>query len=143
MKLKKGAKPKTTSHVHGHATPRAGKPGAKPWLGAAYYPEDWPEKDIDAEIELMRRCGMSVMRVGEFAWSRMEPKEGRYDFDWLHNAVDKLGKAGIFTVIGTPTCTPPAWLTEHYPEVLKVEDNGQRATHGARVNFCPNNSVYR
>jgi transcriptional regulator with XRE-family HTH domain len=70
-------------------------------LGAAYYPEDWPLGLIDEDIELMKRARCNVMRIGEFAWSRMEPQEGQYDFDWLHLVVDKLGAAGIATGMHT------------------------------------------
>ncbi|MGB4217481.1 MAG: beta-galactosidase, partial [Bacillota bacterium] len=56
----------------------------KPYYGAAYYPEDWPLEQIDQDIALMKDAGLNVMRVGEFAWSRMEPVEGQYDFEWLH-----------------------------------------------------------
>ena len=116
---------------------------APPWFGAAYYPEDWPLEQIDADIALMKQAGMNVMRIGEFAWGRMEPQEGQYDFAWLHLVVDKLGKAGIATILGTPTATPPPWLTERYPEVLFVTDMGVRNQHGARRHVCPNSPVYR
>ena len=85
------------------------RPSNPPYLGAAYYPEDWPLEQIDADVALMKDAGMKVMRVGEFAWSRMEPEEGRYDFDWLHTVVEKLGAAGISVIMCTPTCTPPIW----------------------------------
>jgi beta-galactosidase len=114
-----------------------------PYLGAAYYPEDWPLEQIDDDIAIMKQVGMNVMRVGEFAWSRMEPKEGEYDFDWLHLAIDKLKNANIAVIIGTPTCTPPIWLAEKYPEILVVNDKGIRAQHGGRRHACPNNPVYR
>ncbi len=114
-----------------------------PYLGAAYYPEDWPLEQIDEDIALMKKAGMNVMRVGEFAWSRMEPEEGRFDFSWLHLAVDKLGKAGIATIMGTPTCTPPIWLVTKHPEVLVVGEDGVRQQHGARRHGCPNSPVYR
>ncbi len=118
---------------------------APPYLGAAYYPEDWPLEQIDDDVALMRDAGMTVMRVGEFAWARMEPEEGRYDFDWLHRVVDKLAGAGIATILGTPSATPPIWLTERYPEVLQVRDvaGGVAAQHGGRCHFCPNSPVYR
>ena len=119
------------------------KPWGPPYLGAAYYPEDWPIEQIDDDIALMKQAGMNVMRVGEFAWSRMEPDEGVFDFDWLHLAVDKLAAAGIATIMCTPTCTPPAWLTERYPEVLFVDPSGRRSTHGARRHACPISPVYR
>ncbi|MCE5258661.1 MAG: beta-galactosidase, partial [Chloroflexi bacterium] len=114
-----------------------------PYLGAAYYPEDWPLEQIDEDIALMRQAGMTVMRVGEFAWSRMEPQAGVYTLAWLHTVVDKLGQAGIATIMCTPTCTPPAWLAEGHPEILAVNDAGVRAQHGARRHACPTNPTYR
>jgi beta-galactosidase len=114
-----------------------------PYLGAAYYPEAWPLEEIDRDIALMKEAGMNVMRVGEFAWSRMEPQEGQYDFDWLHLVVDKLAEAGIAVIMCTPTCTPPAWLSEKHPEILVVDEYGIRAQHGARRHACPNSPVYR
>ncbi|OGV75062.1 MAG: hypothetical protein A2340_14550 [Lentisphaerae bacterium RIFOXYB12_FULL_60_10] len=114
-----------------------------PYYGAAYYPEDWPSELVDADIRIMREIGMNCMRIGEFAWSSMEPREGHFEFDWLHRVVDKLGKAGIATVLGTPSCTPPAWLAERYPEAIIVDCHGVRRQHGARRHACPNSPVYR
>lgn len=118
-------------------------PAVPPYLGAAYYPEAWPPEQVDADIALMKKAGMNVMRIGEFAWSTMEPQEGQYRFDWLHRVVDKLGKAGIATILGTPTATPPAWLTSRYPEVLFVNETGTANQHGARRHVCANSPVYR
>ncbi len=114
-----------------------------PYLGAAYYPEDWPLEQIDEDIAQMKRAGMNVMRIAEFAWSRMEPTEGHYDFSWLHLVIDKLGENGIATILCTPTCTPPAWLTKKHPETLIVMQNGVPHQHGARRHACPNSPVYR
>jgi len=119
------------------------KPFEPPFLGAAYYPEAWPLEQIDEDITLMKRAGLNVARIGEFAWNRMEPQEGEYDFEWLHLVVEKLGRAGIATIMGTPTATPPAWLVERFPEVLVVYDTGVRTQHGARRHACPNSPVYR
>lgn len=119
------------------------RPSNPPYLGAAYYPEDWPLEQIDADVALMKDAGMNVMRVGEFAWSRMEPEEGRYDFDWLHTVVEKLGAAGISVIMCTPTCTPPIWLVESRPEVLFRRADGKPTCHGARRHTCPNSPVYR
>lgn len=119
------------------------KPPGPLYLGSAYYPEDWPLEQIDEDVALMRKAGLNCARVGEFAWSRMEPEEGRYDFTWLHLAVDKLGSAGIGVIMCTPTCTPPAWLSQRYPEILYVREDGRRMTHGARLHYCPNSPVYR
>jgi len=114
-----------------------------PYFGAAYYPEDWPASQVDEDIRLMKKAGMNCMRIGEFAWSSMEPQEGQYDLDWLHRVVDKLGKAGIASIMCTPSCTPPAWLVSRYPEVLIVDSHGEHRQHGARRNACPNSPVYR
>lgn len=114
-----------------------------PYLGAAYYPEDWPEEQIPADIALMKEAKINLVRVGEFAWHRMEPREGAYDFKWLHNAVDQLSAAGIAVILCTPTCTPPAWLTSRFPETLLMDDRGVRAQHGARRHACPTSPVYR
>ena len=103
-----------------------------PLLGAAYYPEAWPGELIDDDIRLMLDAGMTVARMGEFAWSSFEPKEGRIELGWLRRAVDKLAANGIASILCTPSCTPPVWLTEKYPEVLVVNHTGVRARHGAR-----------
>jgi beta-galactosidase len=114
-----------------------------PYIGAAYYPEAWPLEQIDEDIGLMKEAGMNVMRVAEFAWSRMEPEEGRFDFDWLHVVVDKLTEAGIAIIMCTPTCTPPVWVANRYPESIVMDDRGVRAQHGARRHACPNSPTYR
>jgi beta-galactosidase GanA len=114
-----------------------------PYLGAAYYPEDWPLEQIDEDIALMKSAGLNAARIGEFAWSRMEPEEGHYDFDWLHLVVERLGQAGIAVIMGTPTATPPIWLTGRYPEVLTISDAGVPAQHGGRRHACPNSPAYR
>ena len=114
-----------------------------PWLGAAYYPEDWPEALMAEDIRLMREAGMNVMRVGEFAWSRMEPREGDYDLAWLHRVVERLHEAGIATILCTPSATPPAWLISSHPDVLMLRADGRRTQHGARRHCCSNNPEYR
>lgn len=114
----------------------------KPFLGAAYYPEDWPEAEIDKDIAMMVESGMDVVRIGEFAWARMEPNEGEYDFTWLHNVVDKLGDAGIGVIMGTPTAVPPYWLTAKDPEMFIEGHLGYRVQHGGRRHACSNNPIY-
>jgi beta-galactosidase len=89
-------------------------------LGTAWYPEQWPESRWDADLALMQKAGIHMVRVGEFAWSRMEPSEGQYDLDWLDHAIAAAAKHGIVTVIGTPSAAPPAWLTQKYPETLRT-----------------------
>ncbi len=112
-------------------------------LGTAWYPEQWPESRWDADLELMQKAGVHMVRVGEFAWSRMEPTEGNVDLDWLDRAITAAGKRGIYTVLGTPTPTPPAWMTSKYPEILRMEEDGRLAEHGNRQHFNFANPKYR
>jgi beta-galactosidase len=91
----------------------------------------------------MQQAGIRMVRVGEFAWARMEPMEGKYDLDWLERAVNQAGKHGIVTVIGTPTAAPPAWLTQKYPETLRTKQDGTKDQHGNRQQFNWANPKYR
>ena len=102
-------------------------------MGVAWYPEQWPESRWEEDLRLMEAANLKVVRIAEFAWSRMEPSEGHYDFDWLERAIDVAAKHHIVSVLGTPTAAPPAWLTQKYPDTLRVEPDGQRVTHGNRV----------
>ena len=85
------------------------------YLGAAYYPELWSEEEFKKDITRMKETGVNCMRIGEFAWSKMEPKEGEFDFSIFEKVVDTLYENGISTVMCTPTCTPPRWLFKKYP----------------------------
>ncbi len=115
---------------------------APPYLGCAYYPEDWDESEIDYDISMMKKAGINCARIAEFAWHKMEPKPGQFCFDWLHRVVDKLGENGIAVVLGTPSATPPQWLSRLYPEVLAENANGRRTSHGGRRHCCSNNPHY-
>jgi beta-galactosidase len=112
-------------------------------LGAAWYPEQWPESRWEKDLELMQKAHVRMVRIGEYTWSRDEPEEGHYDLDWMERAIDLAGKHGIFVVIGTPSQAPPAWLTQKYPEVLRLSRDGQRAEHGSRANFNFADPKYR
>jgi len=112
-------------------------------LGTAWYPEQWPESRWDADLALMQQAGIHMVRVGEFAWSRMEPSEGQYDLDWLDHAIAAAAKHGIVTVIGTPSAAPPAWLTQKYPETLRTKEDSRKDQHGNRQQFDWANPKYR
>jgi beta-galactosidase len=115
----------------------------QPLIGAAWYPEQWPEDRWDADLTLMQAAGFNVVRVGEFAWSRMEPREGVYDFVWLDRAIRLAAQHHIAVILGTPTDAPPAWLTSKYPDTLRVDANGKRAEHGGRRQFSYASPRYR
>jgi len=113
------------------------------WLGSAWYPEQWPESAWEEDLRLMQGHGANVVRIGEYAWSRMEPTEGQYEMDWLVRAVRLAGKYGMKVVIGTPTDTPPAWMTQKYPDTLQVDGSGKRLGHGGRRQFSISSQRYR
>ena len=55
-------------------------------IGVDYYPEHWPEEVWEQDADRMQDAGVSVVRMAEFAWSRLEPEEGVYEFGWLDRA---------------------------------------------------------
>ena len=112
-------------------------------LGTAWYPEQWPESRWDADLDLMQKAGIHMVRVGEFAWSRMEPSEGDYQLDWLDHAIAAAARHNIVTVIGTPSAAPPAWLTQKYPETLRTKEDGRKDEHGNRTQFNWADPKYR
>ena len=68
------------------------------FIGAAYYPEMWDEAEVNKDIARCKELGINCLRVGEFAWGKMEPEEGKFVFSWLENVVNKLYENGIYTV---------------------------------------------
>jgi len=112
-------------------------------FGVCYYPEHWPEVSWAEDARLMRELGLDVVRIAEFAWAKMEPAPGAYDWDWLDRAIDVLAEAGLGVILGTPTAAPPAWLTRTHPEILRVDANGRARDHGTRRHTCPNSPTYR
>ena len=111
-------------------------------LGASYYPEHWPESRWPEDIRLMQAAGFTVARLGEFAWSSMEPAESEFRLDWLERVISQLAAAGIASVLGTPTAGPPAWLTQQSPNMLAVDEYGRRAQHGNRCHYCVNSPEF-
>ena len=101
-------------------------------LGVCYYPEQWPEAWWADDARRMRELGLTYARIGEFAWSRYEPKRGQFDWGWLDRAMDTLGRAGMKVVLGTPTATPPKWLVDEFPEILPYDANGRPRGFGSR-----------
>ena len=113
-----------------------------PFLGCAYYPEDWDDDQLAFDIKMMREAGIACARIGEFAWRKMEPQPGIFEFGWLHRVVDALGEAGITVILGTPTATPPVWLGDAHPDVFMRAENGTRLQHGGRRHCCSSNPHY-
>jgi beta-galactosidase len=112
-------------------------------LGVDYYPEHWPEARWATDARTMRDAGLEVVRLAEFAWARIEPSAGEFDWDWLDRAIETLATAGLQVVLGTPTAAPPAWLTRSYPDILPVDVQGRRRGFGARRHYCANSPDYQ
>jgi beta-galactosidase len=135
------AAPAVASEGQGAQAAAAAPPAL--YLGTAWYPEQWPESRWDADLELMEQAHVRFVRIGEFAWSRLEPAKGQYHLDWMNRAIRAAERHNIAVVIGTPSAAPPAWLTTEYPETLRIEEDGKRAQHGNRQQFDWSNPKYR
>lgn len=107
--------------------------------GVSYYPEHKKEEELRHDLELLKRSGINTVRMGEFAWCRMEPEEGKYEFGWLEAVVKELGEAGIQTILCTPTACPPAWLVKKHPDLLYMDNRRIRRPFGGRRHYCYNN----
>lgn len=116
---------------------------AKPFeLGVCYYPEQWPEDYWARDAQRMVELGLTWVRVAEFAWARLEPEAGRFDWDWLDRAIKTLGDAGLKVIMSTPTAAPPKWLVDAHPDVLPVDEAGRVRKFGARRHYCFSSEVY-
>src|SRR5258708_39946027 len=89
-----------------------------PLFGAAYYPEHCSAERWSTDARLMQQAGINTVRLAEFAWSRLEPKAGDFDFAWLVEAIQIIAAHGIQDIIGKPTDAPPALLIQAHPEIL-------------------------
>ena len=113
--------------------------------GGDYNPEQWirtPEI-WDEDMRLMKLANCNAMSVGIFSWTALEPEEGRFEFDWLDRIMDMLAENDAFAVLATPSGARPAWMSQKYPEVLRVRKNRRRNLHGQRHNHCYTSPVYR
>ncbi|QKV18531.1 beta-galactosidase [Oricola thermophila] len=115
----------------------------KQTLGVCYYPEHWPRERWETDARMMAEAGITHVRIGEFAWSRIEPEPGRYDWDWLDDAIEVLHGYGLGVVLGTPTATPPKWLVDSMPDMLAVGADGKVRGFGSRRHYCFSHEGYR
>jgi beta-galactosidase len=111
-------------------------------LGVCYYPEHWDESRWAEDAARMRSIGLSYVRIGEFAWSRLEPRPGVYDLEWLRRAIDVLHAADLRVVLGTPTATPPKWLVDAMPDMVALDAEGRPRKFGSRRHYCFSHEGY-
>ena len=112
-------------------------------LGACYYPEHWDRALWRDDLRRMKVNGLFTVRVAEFCWTMFEPAEGTFSFDFFDGFLDLAEAEGMRVIFCTPTATPPAWLTEKYPEVLNCRVDGVPYRHGMRRHYNYNAPVYR
>ncbi|ETZ24906.1 beta-galactosidase [Pedobacter sp. V48] len=110
--------------------------------GAAYYHEYLPTERLDEDVRLMKAAGINFVRLGESTWQLWEPQEGVFKFDWMDRVVDKMHKAGIKVIMGTPTYSIPAWLYKKHPEITVINENGEQQKYGMRQNVDLSNPVF-
>jgi len=113
-----------------------------PKLGVCYYPEHWPERLWTEDARRMVGMGLSKVRISEFAWSRIEPSRGEFDWGWLDKAVETLAGHGLEITMGTPTATPPKWLIDAHPDILAINAAGAPRSFGSRRHYCFSSQTY-
>lgn len=112
-------------------------------IGTCYYPEHWSQRLWQSDLQRMKTVGITVIRIAEFAWNKVEPEEGRFSFEFWDKFLDLCSQEKMRVIFCTPTATPPAWLTEKYPEVLNCRQDGVPYRHGARRHYNYNSPKYR
>ncbi|BDI30252.1 beta-galactosidase [Capsulimonas corticalis] len=112
-------------------------------LGVCYYPEHWDESLWADDFRRMREMSLEVIRIGEFAWSIFEPEEGRFEFGFFDRVMDLAHKHSLRVILGTPTATPPVWLTQKYPEALNANRQGVVYQHGMRAHCNHTAPIFR
>ncbi len=112
-------------------------------LGVCYYPEHWPESKWESDARRMAEMGIARVRIAEFAWSRIEPEPGRYDWAWLDRALSALSSHKLEVVLGTPTASPPKWLVDAHPDILPIARDGSVMQFGSRRHYDISSPVYR
>ncbi|MFZ4454668.1 MAG: beta-galactosidase [Bacteroidales bacterium] len=113
------------------------------YFGAAYYPEQVTPKQFEQDVRFMKKAGVNLLRIGDFAWYNMQPTPNTYQFDWLKNAVNLLGIDSIQTLLCTPTAAIPKWLFDKHPDIMQVTAAGDCKPYGKRRHACLNNLTFQ
>jgi len=111
--------------------------------GGDYNPEQWTPDIWEEDARLMQAAGVNMVTLGVFAWAKLEPEPGRYDFEWLDQVMDLLHAHGVRVDLATATASPPPWLVRLHPAILPVTVDGVTLWHGSRRHYCPHNQDYR
>lgn len=113
------------------------------YFGVDYYPEHWSEERWHEDARLMKEANFNVVRLAEFAWAKIEPSLGIYDFGWLDEIISIFQEYGIKVVLGTPTAAAPKWLMDMEESMYQNDAYGRERGFGSRRHYCCNNPEYR
>jgi len=113
------------------------------YYGSPYYPEQWDEETRAQDPERMAAAGWNMVRIAEFAWDMMEPRQGEFNFSLFDQTIQRMAEKEIYTLLCTPTATPPRWLTYAHPEMLCANEDGVALQHGSRQQACYASPVLR
>lgn len=113
--------------------------------GGDYNPDQWMDREdvLQEDLRLMKLAGINAVSLGIFAWSALEPEEGRYEFEFFDRIIDSLYKNGVRVLLATPSGARPAWMAQKYPEVLRTRPDGHRILYSHRHNHCYTSPIYR
>lgn len=111
--------------------------------GGDWNPDQWPREVWREDVALMHKAHVNTVTVCPFSWASMEPREGRYEFGWLDEAIELLADAGIGFFLATPTASPPPWFTLAHPDALAVTPDGVQLRHGSRDTYAIAAPAYR
>lgn len=111
-------------------------------LGTAFFPEHHPVETWEKYVGLMAEADIGFVRLGEFAWDKLEPEEGVFAFEWFDQVLALFARHGIKVLLCTPTAVPPVWACEKYPEIFPVTSDGKQFGFGLRRYTCPTSPAY-
>lgn len=113
------------------------------YLGVDWYPEQWGMEQVEEDLDGICALGCNIVRIGDFAWDRFEPRDGEYDFSFFDEVIAKVKARGLRVLMCVPTATMPRWLALAHPEVMRQREDGTRAPYGGRRGYCMNAPEYR
>jgi beta-galactosidase len=108
-------------------------------LACDYYAYQFPPEQWPKDFQMMKECGIDLMRFLCFDWSAIEPSDGVYTFEWAHQIMKLAQDAGVQIQLTVPSASPPPWLMLGHPEITM---NGTSKPANRRA-YCPASSVYR
>ena len=113
------------------------------YYGGDYNPEQFPPHVWEEDVARMQEAGVTLVSLGIFSWSRIQPAEGEFDFEWLDRVIGLLHDGGIAVDLATATASPPPWAVQQYPDILPQDENGARYWPGSRQHYAPTSPSYR